>query len=256
LLLLLPFPLRESFRRWREWDRGTLFVACWAVFPVLFFSISRSKLPGYILPSLPAIAVLLGKNIASWIEGRIKPPRFTGAAWISLVFSLALATAFPFVIVKNYQGNWWMALPVSAAILIPSVVAYFFARKGLIGAVCKTNLVQGVIIVLALSQFTFPALGAYHSSREIARQIAAVREPGEPLVTFRYFQHSLHYYSGYTVTDDLSDIFAMAAFAREHSHFLFVSEAGHVWEVERIPGFHTTLLGSQGKLRLLRMYRR
>src|SRR6185437_6264864 len=35
-----------------------LFFACWAVFPIIFFSFSQSKLPSYILPAIPAIALL------------------------------------------------------------------------------------------------------------------------------------------------------------------------------------------------------
>lgn len=34
------------------------FFACWAAFPIIFFSFSQSKLPSYILPAIPAIALL------------------------------------------------------------------------------------------------------------------------------------------------------------------------------------------------------
>src|SRR5215468_1170837 len=36
-----------------------VFACCWLAVPVLLFSISRSKLPGYILPAVPAGAILL-----------------------------------------------------------------------------------------------------------------------------------------------------------------------------------------------------
>jgi 4-amino-4-deoxy-L-arabinose transferase-like glycosyltransferase len=36
-----------------------IFAICWLVVPIAFFSISRSKLPGYILPAIPAGGVLL-----------------------------------------------------------------------------------------------------------------------------------------------------------------------------------------------------
>jgi 4-amino-4-deoxy-L-arabinose transferase-like glycosyltransferase len=36
------------------------FFACWAIFPILFFSLSQSKLPGYILPAIPPLFILLG----------------------------------------------------------------------------------------------------------------------------------------------------------------------------------------------------
>ena len=32
----------------------------WALIPIVFFSFSQSKLPGYILPSIPPIAILTG----------------------------------------------------------------------------------------------------------------------------------------------------------------------------------------------------
>src|SRR6478752_2579253 len=39
-------------------DGLDLFLLAWMAVPILFFSISRSKLPGYILPSIPAAALL------------------------------------------------------------------------------------------------------------------------------------------------------------------------------------------------------
>jgi 4-amino-4-deoxy-L-arabinose transferase-like glycosyltransferase len=36
------------------------FLVLWAIIPILFFSLSRSKLPGYILPSIPPITILTG----------------------------------------------------------------------------------------------------------------------------------------------------------------------------------------------------
>jgi 4-amino-4-deoxy-L-arabinose transferase-like glycosyltransferase len=38
-----------------------LFFSCWAVFPILFFSASQSKLPGYILPAIPALTLLIAQ---------------------------------------------------------------------------------------------------------------------------------------------------------------------------------------------------
>jgi 4-amino-4-deoxy-L-arabinose transferase-like glycosyltransferase len=45
-----------------EWQ-FSLFACCWLAVPVIFFSFSQSKLPGYILPSIPAGAVLLANYL-------------------------------------------------------------------------------------------------------------------------------------------------------------------------------------------------
>jgi 4-amino-4-deoxy-L-arabinose transferase-like glycosyltransferase len=41
----------------------TIFLFMWAIFPLLFFSISKSKLPGYILPAIPPLLLLLSASI-------------------------------------------------------------------------------------------------------------------------------------------------------------------------------------------------
>jgi 4-amino-4-deoxy-L-arabinose transferase-like glycosyltransferase len=44
----------------RPGDAFPEFLVLWALIPIVFFSFSRSKLPGYILPSIPPIAILTG----------------------------------------------------------------------------------------------------------------------------------------------------------------------------------------------------
>src|ERR1700732_59823 len=67
LLAMLPWTVllisagQEGLRLWRErsWaDSPGFFYACWAIFPIIFFSLSQSKLPGYILPAVPPLALL------------------------------------------------------------------------------------------------------------------------------------------------------------------------------------------------------
>lgn len=55
---------RTGCRKWNpdEWPGSpSLFIFCWAIFPLLFFSFSQSKLPGYILPSIPAVFLLMSR---------------------------------------------------------------------------------------------------------------------------------------------------------------------------------------------------
>jgi hypothetical protein len=44
----------------RPGDAFPEFLVLWALIPILFFSLSESKLPGYILPSIPPITILTG----------------------------------------------------------------------------------------------------------------------------------------------------------------------------------------------------
>jgi len=44
----------------RPGDAFPEFLVLWALIPIVFFSFSRSKLPGYVLPSIPPLAILTG----------------------------------------------------------------------------------------------------------------------------------------------------------------------------------------------------
>ena len=56
--------------RRRAWAGSpSIFFASWVLFPVLFFSFSQSKLPGYVLPAVPAAALLLAHALARAARG-------------------------------------------------------------------------------------------------------------------------------------------------------------------------------------------
>ena len=57
-LLLLLLVRREGYG-----DPRRLFLLLWLVLGVLLFSISKNKLPGYVLPLLPAVAALMGLGL-------------------------------------------------------------------------------------------------------------------------------------------------------------------------------------------------
>jgi 4-amino-4-deoxy-L-arabinose transferase-like glycosyltransferase len=59
--LFLPFALKD---RWKKSPAGNdLFLFLWIAVPLLFFSASKSKLPHYILPIFPALAILTAQSI-------------------------------------------------------------------------------------------------------------------------------------------------------------------------------------------------
>jgi 4-amino-4-deoxy-L-arabinose transferase-like glycosyltransferase len=80
-----------SSRRW-HWrgrmpvDRLRVFAFCWIVVPLVFFSISESKLTAYILPALPAVALLVGERISCFLHAQRGDVvlRVTGALLIGL----------------------------------------------------------------------------------------------------------------------------------------------------------------------------
>jgi Dolichyl-phosphate-mannose-protein mannosyltransferase len=99
--LLLPATIREGFRKsFRFQDADRLFMV-WAVVVVVFFSLSQSKLPGYILTGVVALGVLMARVLGQALEGsnrvanRIVERSVLGLAVASLL------VAFPPL------AEWW-----------------------------------------------------------------------------------------------------------------------------------------------------
>jgi 4-amino-4-deoxy-L-arabinose transferase-like glycosyltransferase len=86
----LVFGTREIFRR-RTVSDVPLLLICWAAFCVLFFSISHSKLPGYILPAFPAIGFLLARSVVSLRVGRERSFRYVHYAVAGILLLLFAA---------------------------------------------------------------------------------------------------------------------------------------------------------------------
>ena len=250
LVLLVSRFRWNTFRRWREWNPFTVFLACWFLFPIVFFSLSDSKLAGYILPSLPPLALMLGILISREIEQK---SRLRAVAAVQLILSAAMAIAAPIAFQKEYGGNWQVGLILSAAVLLPGIFSFVFGIEGRLVHAFGATVLQGVLIVVVLAQFAFPVLGAYHSTKEIALRALELRHTGEPIVTYRFFHHSLYYYTGYKIAGKLDDAKSLLEFVRENPGSLVVTNIQGMEEISAIREISVALLAEQGDFRLLRI---
>ena len=99
LMLALPWTpfLIEALVKVRRWQWRSadslsilrIFALAWLLMPIVFFSFSGSKLPGYILPALPAAALL----IADVLRPK-KPALLIGVASVTVVLVLIVLTFF------------------------------------------------------------------------------------------------------------------------------------------------------------------
>jgi 4-amino-4-deoxy-L-arabinose transferase-like glycosyltransferase len=238
-------------RRWSEWRRPTVYVACWILVPLLFFSLSRAKLPGYILPSLPPLALLLGRSIAELPQSAARRAQ-SAVAWVVLLTSAAVSAALIVLFQTNYAGSWSIGAGLALPMLGAAAWAFRAARCGRWGGAVHATLLGSLAAIVAVSYLAAPVLARRHSTRDIARRLLAERAPGEDVATYRFFHHTLEYYTNYAMTGNLRDAEALRRFAASRSSFLLVAEAARLHELRSLAGCSTLQLGEQGKLRLLR----
>ena len=99
LLGLLPWAsmlavMVSDLRRRRvigHWGTSpSLYFACWIAFTVVFFSASKSKLPGYVLPAIPPLGLLLSQSLSLRVRKIIPGSRWIGVMNGTVLFVLGV----------------------------------------------------------------------------------------------------------------------------------------------------------------------
>jgi 4-amino-4-deoxy-L-arabinose transferase-like glycosyltransferase len=180
ILALLPWSAiliaaaQEAMRLWREksWTNSPgFFVACWAAFPIVFFSFSQSKLPSYILPAVPALALIAAVSASRSFQ-KSRTNAIILSAGIALSW-IALATTFLLASHRFPVTELGRTIPVLAEVALGITIA---VAVGMLVAAFQRNLRLAVILcslcVVAMLETAnvviLPALDPYVSARSHA----------------------------------------------------------------------------------------
>lgn len=148
--------------------RADLFLLLWLLLPFVFFSLAGAKLPGYILPCLSPLALLMGRAAAQWLEG-VTADRFWGTPRAAGLLSVLLGALFattPAWLLSIRDPDWALALPLGLWALIVSfgVSRRFGADPA--GAL-RLLRVGGVGLLLLLALAAPPVLARQESGRRL-----------------------------------------------------------------------------------------
>jgi 4-amino-4-deoxy-L-arabinose transferase-like glycosyltransferase len=162
--LLAPALARARPRSSRE----DLFLAVWLLAPLLFFSLAGSKLPGYVLPCLPPLAILLGRAAAALAADEDAAPGWGGRRVVAIVglTVAALLAAGPFVLARLGEPAWASTLPAGLwALLLALLVWHRIGGDG--AGALRLLRVGGAGFLLLLTLGLPPVLAARESGRRL-----------------------------------------------------------------------------------------
>lgn len=209
---LLPFFASLRFSIAQTLQKGSekpfneaLFLSLWVVLVFVFFSLSDSKLPSYILPIFPALAVLIGR----WLDASLEAPRTRRVLLVQAALSLLAGAALAGG-ARLITGRLSVP-PTLAAGAAPWVIgAGVLLALGSLGALAcawKRRLVASVALLSAASfACGFATLQGGHGSMSeaysIAEQAASVPPLPEnvPVFTVDFYDHTIPWYLRRTVT--------------------------------------------------------
>lgn len=213
LLLLLGLGERLS----AIWSAGTLslrspnnswplFLMLWMSVPIVFFSASQSKLPGYILPSVPAAALLVTEYLAS-----IRRPDEIGAPRnekLKLYTAIAQGISCALLIVAAFEARSFLLYDrfvMDNTAMIGFVIAGFFAiatitvllRKMGIRLLTRVTLLAVMVSIAIIIRTAAPVIDATQSARPVAESIQSFSQEPVPLAIYRINrvqQYGLEFY--------------------------------------------------------------
>jgi 4-amino-4-deoxy-L-arabinose transferase-like glycosyltransferase len=202
----------------RPGDAFPEFLVLWALIPIVFFSFSKSKLPGYVLPSLPPLAILTG----DYLYRRRKPGL---NQWVLLGHAVLCGIMTMFALLLPWFVGHGATMPPPRALAIATVAAAGGALLILIVVkaygVARLRLVTScILIVLVLFLygigpfFGIPAVGATkraihmldrsYSARPLADKLEAAAPGMGTVAVFRVrrdVEYGLSFYRNHEVVN-------------------------------------------------------
>ncbi|WP_171014049.1 phospholipid carrier-dependent glycosyltransferase [Chitinivorax sp. B] len=177
----------------------------WCAFIFVFFSISKSKLPAYILPMFPALALLIGDHLAKQTaESLKKHALILLVIWLTLSAVLMIVPSFlrydsnetPRALIEQYaiwiQVGAWFAT-------ICFALAWWSAHRQRIDHTLMAIALGGV---LASSLFLsgHNSLAPSNSSYHLVEQIKDKLQPNAPFFAVNTYDQTLPFYLKRTLT--------------------------------------------------------
>lgn len=185
--------------------RPRLMLLVWAVFIILFFTKSNSKLPGYILPVFPALAML----VALQLDAGSRAVRVVSAALMALV-GVALLATVPFMPgMAGRAGELALYQAYQPWVLAAGVVA---VAGGVMAIVSVRTLAQTgrdlFVVLLAVSGFAttnlmmagFEPIGRARAGVDLLPAIQAELTADTTLYAVGTYEQSMTFYLRRTVT--------------------------------------------------------
>jgi len=172
----------------------------WSAVPILFFSFSQSKLPGYILPALPPLAVLAARewDRVFWKQPGEKSDRqFRIGAVFQAGVVLGIGLSLPLFVHKLTLQVGSSFFPVTFSFCVIGAIACLMTYRGQWTALFSTYVAGGVLVVILILHTLIPLLDPVESMRELARTMRTIGYSGEPVYLYklsRRVQYGLDYY--------------------------------------------------------------
>ena len=174
--------------------RTEAFLLLWILVPLVFFTLSQSKRPGYILPALPAVALL----VARVVERSPAALRYTAATASAIAATVGAILVFGSdQLAGRLSGDGIVAAlretgPVLGGLMLAAAALAATGTRKPRAAVAGIALVPLILVLGALP--ILEETGRHRSARDLAEAISAASPAGTRIIGVAAFIPSLPFY--------------------------------------------------------------
>jgi 4-amino-4-deoxy-L-arabinose transferase-like glycosyltransferase len=182
-----------SFKRAENEKKRILvrFALCWFISTVLFFSFSKSKLPGYVLPAIPAFAILGGISLVDFFE----TPSKSRTRLVIFVLAINSLMVVALVVGGTTRPVLMTPLVVMAVVIGFSTLLAFLlvAKNKLVPAIAVYSLIAISEVLLTVHEV--PERLNWHESKSLSAEIQPVLSRGTKLALYNIYDFSFVFYT-------------------------------------------------------------
>ena len=202
----VPGAIAQTWReRNREFSSGWL-LTCWFVVILGFFSISQSKLPGYIIPLFPALALIVGsqldRNLGSSnslsLPWQLQTSFFVILGGIGFFFLGEVSKqSRPDEIESYAQYTYWI-IAALIALISCSLLALMQSKRNGLSSI--TSFAGGLFLCALIAGTGHETLGRAVSGIDLVEQVKADIPQKTNFYSVRILDHTVPFYLGRTMT--------------------------------------------------------
>ena len=211
LVGILPWALQipgAIARAWTERRREfspSWLLACWFIVIFAFFSMSRSKLPGYIIPIFPALALLIGSRLDHLLgltntmatPWKLQTIGFAIFGCVGFFFLDAVGKqARPDEIEAYAQYTYWVIAALIALITFSAYAAWLSKRNGIQSIV---SFACGFFLCTIIAGTGHESLGRAVSGIDLVERVKGSIPEKINFYSVRLLDHTVPFYLGKTM---------------------------------------------------------
>jgi 4-amino-4-deoxy-L-arabinose transferase-like glycosyltransferase len=172
---------------------GVVLGICWIAVPILLFSCASTKLPSYVTPGYPGLALLVGHLLDRLLTGHAK----IGLGWVrascgsAVLAGLGIVIGGAVAVYGMFPGEYWLLVP-GLVIAVGAALSLWYGSNLRWQRLLVSYVGGAVGFSVCLFQVAAPRVSAYQQFPEF---VASTSSSKADIATFEVMRSSWVYYS-------------------------------------------------------------